>query len=426
MAKINLDPCRKCIIALRNKLNSCYGNITYHDIQINAKNNVLYAIDPYTGLTYKNPGKNNPNTNLEHIMPSQMACGVDDRDNSDRCPGRHDGQNIFRTNIFVNSLRKNSVFGTIEERIKNNGECIIINGKNIYIPLSSLCERDSDVDSSQKIDEFDNTIYSDIEKFNILKKDTSLNTYITTTYNENNLKLCCSIEANTSMNGQCVIEPSDMYKGFFARIIFYYYLMYAFGWNDKRIDTNQDMSNMSEWEFYERNMSLYYDWATNPKYNTMMKHEHTRNKKLIKFGGVPNIFVGYISNSTHKYVKQTPEKLKELLDALLYNASHHNQHKKIILKIVGKCCEDNDDSRQQRYMEYKIDKKTQQSRQLNPNPSANVYMQQSAGQYNFCAKITQSKQSHYNKEYIKEYKKNKRNYLLLNNQYSCNYENQLQ
>ena len=191
----------------------------------------------------------------------------------------------------------------------------------------------------------DITIIRDFDEFNNKIRDLGfsdkLSTYIVPTFvYDSNQRLCSSQFTTSSVSGKCVIEPSDAYKGCIARIIFYYYSMYVYGYDKPKVNIPHDLANISsEWKFYEASMHTYYKWATDPQYNEKYDEENDRNRKIIKYMDLPNIFIGYESTVSKEYIRYTPIEFKQLIDDLLFGAtSHQGTQHDYILTIAKTCC----------------------------------------------------------------------------------------
>jgi endonuclease I len=253
--------------------------------------------------------------NIEHTIPAQIMIikpiNLNTKLNNSiflNTEPYSDPHILFPTLVAINSLRSNYIFGDIDDRhffankviddnivkiIKDNK---ITNERGITLSPSlspSLSPLPSyDIDSKTKIYIADGCKEMRFPYFN-----------------------SCKI-------GNCMFEPKEETSGTIARIIFYYFLMYGYN-STKRPYTNNepwmiynnnyyepenekykkcDILNFSKWKIFFYDNFYYYYYAS--KNNPPTELEHNRNKEIIAFSGVPNIFIGYIDKSG-KYVYST-------------------------------------------------------------------------------------------------------------------------
>jgi len=206
----------------------------------------------------------------------------------------HDPHILFPTLKVINFLRSNYIFGDIEEKgfkmekIIDKTTIDNIKNKN-YIEENKL-----QIQSITMPDDFniyDSIIIDDNCKVKKKNKTTGKDYY--------NCEL-----------GECIFEPKNITSGTIARIVFYYFLMYAYDptkrpytstepWlvYDKNTNNGKNICyglKADEWiKFFYDNFNYYYYSAKN---NPITDLETNRNKEIINLTGVPNIFVGYYND----------------------------------------------------------------------------------------------------------------------------------
>jgi len=223
----------------------------------------------------------------------------------------HDPHILFPTLRAINSLRSNYMFGDLEEngfkmeKIIDNITIETIKNKG-YKEEDKLHIEKIPIPTDFNID--DSIIINDECKIKQTNKTSRQEYY--------NCKL-----------GECIFEPKNLTSGTIARIVFYYFLMYAYD-PTKRPHTNTepwlvyDMNTITggrnicyglkddEWEkfFYD---NFYYYYYSAKKY-PITDLETERNKEIISLTGVPNIFVGYYDDKGN-YVKSSFDFIDELM-----------------------------------------------------------------------------------------------------------------
>lgn len=319
-------PCTKCIASLRKKLfklKTDNGMIAYRDIIELAKS---YLYDMYSGSTPDSISSNRRNYNIEH---SVLAKIVGPRPTDETFPfinkeSYHDPHVLFPTNKDINTLRANFVYGQLADSresalkvSKDLGVNIsIVNKDEVLLKSRTAPARFYTLRSSKGIDP------SKLEVDDIYIDDT----HSVIKQGQDNDFVFCNI-------GDCVFQPSKPFTGDIARIVFYYFLMYAYdtrarpytgeipwiGNVDRTRGLNCQGFDFAIWRtFFFDHLDEYYNWAKNDQINDM---ETTRNQHIIDITTVPNIFVGYYTSDDVYHTSSF-----DIIEELLFGKPH--DHKK--------------------------------------------------------------------------------------------------
>jgi endonuclease I len=313
MEKIELKPCKICIDNLREKLfkiKTTCNLIPYNRVKEFIQKKL---VDLYTG-----PNKiQNITYNIEHVIPANIIAPRPTRDDIffiNKEP-YHDVHLLFPTVSGVNSLRENLPYGIISNNRENieqmnksiGSKPIIINGIHLYSSDKQLAKQN-------KLDP--------IELKDLVDLKPNLDIYI-----HNN-----------------VFQPPAEYVGCIARIVFYFYLMYAYDFSVRpykniipwfaHVKDNRNCKGFDKekWDkFFLEHLSDYYNWAKN---NNISDMETDRNKKIIQKFKVPNIFMGYyqvISNDSGEKKSQYVISDFDMILDLLFGKEHlHDKYTNII------------------------------------------------------------------------------------------------
>ncbi len=319
--KRKMNPCRKCIDSLRLKLfklKTENGLIAYKEIMKLAKQ---YLYDMYTGADTVTIDRNKNDYNIEHTVLAQI---IGPRPTDESFPyinkeSYHDPHMLFPTSKEVNTFRANFVYGKIVDSrehalksIETGANLSIINKDRIFDNSSSEIKT-----TRQKLKNFENkeSMKDHLPEDDIYVDNTKAK--MNTDFRDPFLQ--CEI-------GDCIFQPSVKFSGDISRIVFYYYLMYAYDvtkrpyTNDQPWIGNVDRNKckgfkINAWEkFFFDHLNDYYQWAKNDPIST---EEESRNKKIIDISSVPNIFVGYYTNDSLYHVSSF-----EVIDELLFGKSH--------------------------------------------------------------------------------------------------------
>jgi endonuclease I len=307
---------------LRNKLfelkTKC-GMIAYDNIIDFVKNN-LY--DMYSGASseyIKRSRENWRKFNIEHVITASIIAPrptVSTNPYINKEP-YHDMHIVFPTLRDINDIRSNYIYKQIEKNRadakKDTSVDFIINGNTIF-------------DRSKKHRRHD---YPNLEytiSSDKLSANEKYNNYVMTNKNVPGFdpKLC--------RLGDCVFQPSKEFSGDIARIVFYYYLMYAYDFTTRPFtgevwfasDTNNNCGgfDMNEWtEFFYNNLDSYYHWA---KEDEISKMERNRNKIITQKTNTPNIFVGFYYRDGNGSLGYGNSDFK-FIDDLLFGREHDHK-----------------------------------------------------------------------------------------------------
>jgi endonuclease I len=230
----------------------------------------------------------------------------------------HDSHILFPTLKIINSLRSNYIYGDIKESgfhfnkaiypdtIQNIKDNMFADENVIDINITSRTEIPENPEKPENYDTNSNIYIDDDCKYSKISDKTGI------PFTK------CNI-------GECIFEPKEETSGTIARIVFYYFLMYAINptvrpftndnpWLVYNINQNKKKNicfglNFDEWKkfFYDK---FYYYYYCAKKYPAT-KQEHDRNIEIINFTGVPNVFIGYI-NKDGEYIINTFKIIDEL------------------------------------------------------------------------------------------------------------------
>jgi endonuclease I len=323
---MKLIPCKICIESLRNKLfilKSECGMIPY---SISSKLAKKWFYDLYTGM---NLHQIDPNKiNIEHSVLSTIMAPrpVDNNIIYINKEPFHDLHLLFPTVAEINSLRGNYIYGLVannrEAALKSQNVTKIINERQYF-------NKGLDKQSYQFLQKVNNP--SQIEG---PKED---DIYINDKYQQ------CPI-------GKCFFQPPKRYSGDLARIVFYFYLMYAYDFTVRpntdgkiklwfsHVSKKGDISkrvcygfDFDDWKsFFYDHLHEYYLWA---KEDPIDEKEKNKNIKIIELTNVPNIFVGYL-NEKDKYIASDFDTIEELL----FGKTHdHSKYTNIHFKKEKTC-----------------------------------------------------------------------------------------
>jgi len=274
------QPCNICIDRIRKELYK--QKIDINDIDFN--NNVKSLTDLYTGAKFKDIADESVKFNTEHVVPANI---LSPRTSKYINEAYYDIHLVFPTVTTINSIRGNNPYGDVV-------------GKEGFKYTQIYPEIITPIDENKKM-------------------------YIGRKQQE--------VFDHATCNGTCLVQPSNEYKGEIARIVFYYYLMYAYDIT-KRPNTGQEPwfinikdkqclgFNIDNWDkFFYEHLDEYYKWASD---YGVSQNETTRNKLKSRIMGIPNIFVGYYNGKEYK--KST----MQIIDDLLFGAVHdHDIYTKI-------------------------------------------------------------------------------------------------
>jgi endonuclease I len=325
---MQLKPCHDCIKSLREKLfeikTKC--DMQSFDVIKNDVYNELY--DLYSGVGNDIITKNKKKYNIEHVVPAHiMAPRIKHWDNDKFSINRepfHDPHILFPSLKIINDIRGNYIYGNLA----NNREGAIINDK-----VTGIVNQNNYLET-KKLN------FKPPSGINVLTNKDQLN-------ENENLDIYISEKAARSKNdcdfGECIFQPSKEFSGDIARIVFYFYLMYAYDfrvrpytheepWLSSFIRGQCKGFNIKLWEkFFLEHIKDYFDWAANDKINDL---EHKRNKAIIEITQVPNIFVGFY-NKSDVYVNSSEN---TILEDLLFGKEHdHAYYKNLEFRDLPEC-----------------------------------------------------------------------------------------
>ena len=275
-----LKPCDICINSIRQKLYGIKKSVDDKDFN----NNVKSFTDLYTGAKFKDIADGAVKFNTEHVVPAHI---LSPRNSIYANEAYYDIHLVFPTVTTINSIRGNNPYGDVV-------------GKEGFKYTQIYPEIITPIDENKKM-------YIGKKQQNVFD--------------------------HAKCNGTCIVQPSNEYKGEIARIVFYYYLMYAYDIT-KRPNTGQEPwfinirdkqcfgFNIGNWdEFFYEHLDEYYKWASD---YGVSRDETARNKLKSRIMGIPNIFVGYYNGA--KYITST----MQIIDDLLFGAVHdHDIYTKI-------------------------------------------------------------------------------------------------
>lgn len=315
------NPCSTCINNLRNKLfeiKSHMNMISYFNLQKFVKkiSYDMYNID--SNIHFKSE------YNIEHIVPASIfSVGFVNKNHVvlDKEP-YHDIHILFPTLKNINTLRSNYSYDNLN--ILNSTACLT--EKNVIIKNEGFVDDFNEFAKEKKIFgkdiidpdiNYNDAICVDNEKSKIESK------YDSGEYEE--FKIC--------KLGECIFSPPVEYRGDIARCIFYFYLMYAYDpsvrpytntleWLQSGFK-NKECRSLKGWdEFFKK--ELFLDWSK----REIKDRETEKNKKIIEFFGVPNIFIGYYDNGI--YVKSNINMIEEL-----FYGKIHDHDKYLNIKFIS-------------------------------------------------------------------------------------------
>lgn len=322
---VELKPCDRCIKNLREKLFKIktYCGMIPYKTGIEIAKNFMY--DLYTTNII-----NERNKNIEHVVPAVIFRNRENINREkldiDKEP-YHDMHIYFPTNRDINTLRANYIYGNIAnsrtEALLNKNITKIINNDAILDKTNEY-----GVDGLKKIDEHMINKYDDkldiyIDDGNSIKKEKSIINNNKRYFKQYRV---CDI-------GRCIFQPSKEFSGDIARIVFYFYLMYAYEskvrpytktvpWFNYTVNfrdgSKYDTFQFEKWKvFFIDHINDYYKWAKN---DGISFEENMRNIGIIDNTGVPNIFVGY-RNIKGRYINSS----FDIIDELLFGKEHNHE-----------------------------------------------------------------------------------------------------
>ena len=307
---IKFIPCKECIDSLRPKLfelkQEC-GMIPYNLAKEYAKK---WLYDIYSGLKPSELDRRFQKMfNIEHVIPATIISPRTRETQKEtemttfinREPF-YDLHLLFPTISDLNSIRADFEYGKLadnRDQAEKEKEVTKIVNELQYISKYPTKQR-----------------YNYIQKVgNLTNKDQSLDIYV----DDKN----CEKET-------CIFQPPKKFSGDIARIVFYFFLMYAYDFTERPstkqrpwfINIGKDQKchgfNFEEWKiFFFDHVKDFYDWAKN---DPVSIEETSRNKKIIELTNVPNIFVGYI-DSKKNYHESSFQDIENLLFGKIHD--HH-------------------------------------------------------------------------------------------------------
>jgi endonuclease I len=296
---MELKLCDICINSLRHKLfdiktKSCMKN--YNDIKKFSHENIH---DIYTGKPLELIYKTEHRYNIEHVIPVSIFRG---RYNNkyffvNREP-YSDPHILFPTFKEINELRQNYVYG----QLASNRDMALHNDIVTSVSNQGYIYDSKSENSKKKIKQ----VFEKLDEKNDI--------YVSNLYGT-----FCPI-------GNCVFQPSKKITGEISRIVFYFYLMYAY-YPYKRPYTNNEpwlydedciFFDMDSWyKFFNEHLDEYYNWSKTP----ISEYEKSKNIKIINEYSLPNIFIGYF-NKDEKYID-----IPDIIDELFFGKPHdHNKY----------------------------------------------------------------------------------------------------
>jgi endonuclease I len=295
---MELKPCNICINSLRYKLfeiktKTCMKN--YYEIKTFAYQNIH---DIYTGKQLEEVYKKQNRYNIEHVIPVSIFKGryMNKYLYINREP-YSDPHILFPTFKEINDLRQNYVYGQLAQNrdgaLHNNNITVFSNQGYIYDGKSE--------ESKNKVKE----IFSKLDEKNDI--------YVSNLYGN-----FCPI-------GECIFQPSKKITGEISRIVFYFYLMYAYDPNKRPYTNNEPwlyddsctFFDMDSWNiFFNKHIDEYYKWSKTPIHD----YETNKNIKIIDEYIIPNIFIGYYNNDGI-YIT-----IPNIIDELFFG-KEHDHHK---------------------------------------------------------------------------------------------------
>jgi endonuclease I len=313
-------PCDHCISVLRKKLfklKTDNGMIAYRDVVELAK---WYLHDMYSGSKPEIIWKNRDQYNIEHVVIAKI---VGPRPTDESFPfinkePYHDCHLLFPTKEIINTLRANFVYGKVadtrEDAIKKSMADVI----NVdEIALYDL-QPDNKIPASQ------------LRQTATISLDKSRNDDIFVT-NKNSVIIEGDKEDYIFCDiGKCLFQPSKNFSGDLARVVFYFLLMYAYDVTERPYTGETPwIGNVSRekkcqgfdfnaWKaFFHDHIDDFYDWAKTDPVNDI---ETRRNKEIIGFTSVPNIFVGYTTKDGTYHTSTM-----DVIDELFFGKPHDHE-----------------------------------------------------------------------------------------------------
>jgi endonuclease I len=258
--------------------------------------------------------------NIEHVIPASIL-GARKFKTTDRLfinnEPYSDPHILFPTLIDINTQRKDYNFGNIannrRDAIAKEKATRLINRTSYYDIGKPRSKPPNDLLSQTNIQDVGYNEQYDI--------------YIDTKDN-------CEI-------GNCIFQPSKEFSGDIARIVFYFYLMYAYDFTTRPFTNNKPwFANINKDEgkcygfdieswlsFFMNHLDDYYNWN---KLDPVSQLEHDKNKLMCDNFQLPNIFVGYYipnKDGTRTYIDNTKT---TIVEDLLFGKEHdHNHYKNI-------------------------------------------------------------------------------------------------
>jgi endonuclease I len=310
-------PCDICIQSIRDKffkIKSDRGMIPFNRSKEFIKNNMY---DMYSGSYIDK--KQESHYNIEHIVPAAIFTSNRANENVveiDKEP-YHDPHILFPTLKDVNTLRANYVFGNVP--IADASICVKDFGKTALVATDSAKIIVDAIDKREIVPDYvdKSTLEANIDNVSVCI-DTQLSRM--QSLGPDKSFPVCSV-------GDCTFAPATEFKGDIARCVFYFYIMYAYDPSVRPYTKTENWLTSTKfgrkcelfpkWDkFFIDHLEEYYEWAKN---DPISDAEELRNIKLNLYCGIPNIFVGYISN-TREYYKSD----FQLIDELLFSKPHEH------------------------------------------------------------------------------------------------------
>ncbi len=330
--KMKLNPCRKCIEKIRKSIfelkSTPEGMISFDTSKTIIESDLKSEKRQMDDLYFINIDITN--NNIEHIVPASVS-GKREYLNSFDGSGKLINNNfyvnyepysdlhfLFSTDKCINDLRHSFVYGNV---VKTKEQILILNDK-VNADEYILC--------IQKNNNFINMYYP--QDGTELIKNKHFNTHCYDDIDEKEINNMIKIYNKNSLTNcqKCLFEPPDITKGIIARLLFFFYLMYAYDVSNRPIVLEGMIKNVwlgyvkkvtndrhklqnafnkginmiesigfnyDEWIlFFENHIDDYYEWHNNFE---ISEAEKIRNKYIIKKTNVPNVFVGYMDHENN-------------------------------------------------------------------------------------------------------------------------------
>lgn len=326
MSEVKFQPCKQCIEALRYKLFHIKTECGMIPFSVAKKYALQYLFDLYTDFTLKYIHEHKSDFNIEHVIPANIIAPRPDEINKlyVNKEAFHDLHVLFPTLKDINTIRANYVYGTVA---KTRDE-ILRDIKNKYDEYI-LINDDTYIGSKHLFKELDQL--HEITESGLKQLPGDMDIYV-------DKKQYCKM-------GQCVFQPPERYSGEIARIVFYFYLMYAYDFSKRpyqNIGFYPWFANVAndtcygfdfrKWKiFFFDHLQEYYNWAKN---DPIIQQEVERNKRIIQLIQVPNIFTGHY-NENDEYITGD----FSIIEELFFGKAHdHNKYINMKIKYDNSKC----------------------------------------------------------------------------------------